>query len=200
MYITAPQSRFWMLQGRCLKIQVLVWLMDEAVVEQLWFEVGPIINRLVVRMETLLSCFGVRAEERYPFLRHFNPPSDMLDVYLTFVPCDLGDTDSGDGNNDEEIDNAEDGESNADESDLEDENLDRLMDATIMVVGYVSAVADTVGDDAAATAEDDSAEESSEAENAEDFWEDEITLASAVSKFFKSIGCTTMNDLIHASY
>ena len=29
-------------------------------------------------------------------------------------------------------------------------------------------------------------EESSEAENAEDFWEGELTLASAVSKFFKN--------------
>ena len=28
---------------------------------------GPIINSLVVRMESLLSCFGVRAEERSPF-------------------------------------------------------------------------------------------------------------------------------------
>ena len=83
---------------------------------------------------------------------------------------------------------------------LEYENFDCLTDSINMVVGDGRAVADTAGDDAAATAEDDSAEESSEAENAEDFWEDEITLASAVSKFFKSIGCTTMNDLIHASY
>ena len=43
----------------------------EAAVYQLWVEVLPIINSLVFRMESLLSCFLVRAEERYPFLRHF---------------------------------------------------------------------------------------------------------------------------------
>ena len=34
---------------------------DEVVVDQLWVEVGPIINNLVVMMESLLSLFVVRA-------------------------------------------------------------------------------------------------------------------------------------------
>ena len=173
---------------------------NQYVVDQLWVEVWPIINILVVRMEALLSCFGVISEELSPFLRHFNSPSDFLEVYLMFVPCDLGGTDSSDGDNDEETDNDEDGESNLDKSDLEYANFDRLTDAISLVVGGGSAVADASGDDAATTAEDTSAEESSEAENAEYCWEDELTLASAASKFFKIIGCTIMNDLIHAFY
>ena len=67
-------------------------------------------------------------------------------------------------------------------------------------MGDVSPVADAARDDAAATAEDAATEESREAENVEYFWEDELTLASAESKLFKIIGCTTMNDLIYASY
>ena len=86
---------------------------DEAVVEQLWVEVGPIINNLIVRMEAVLSCFGVISYEKSPFLRHFNFSSDLLEVYLTFVPCDLRGTDISDGNNDKEIENDEDGESDA---------------------------------------------------------------------------------------
>ena len=142
---------------------------DEAVVEQLWVEVGPIINILVVRMEALLIFFGLRAEERSPFLRHFNLPSDMLEVYWTFVPHDLGGTDSGDGNNGKETENDEEGESDADESDLEDANLDCITDAISLVVGDRIAVADAAGDDAAVTAEDASTEESSEAENVDFF-------------------------------
>ena len=67
-------------------------------------------------------------------------------------------------------------------------------------MGDGSSVADVVGDDTAATAEDAAAEESSEAKNAEDFWEDELTLASAALKFFKMIVCTKIKDIIHASY
>ena len=100
---------------------------DEAVVDQLWVDVGPIITRLVVMTEALVSCFGVRAEERSTLMRLFNLPSDLLEVYLTFFPRELGGTDSGDGNNDEETYNGEDGEYDADKSDLEDTNLDRLM-------------------------------------------------------------------------
>ena len=81
---------------------------DEYIVDQLWVEVGPIINRLVVRMEALLSCFVVRAEERYPFLRHFNLPSYFLEVYLAFVPRDLGGIDRGNGDKDEETCNDKD--------------------------------------------------------------------------------------------
>ena len=47
--------------------------------------------------------------------------------------------------------------------------MDRLTDSISLVVGDGSAVADATGDDAAATAEDAVAEESSEAENTEDF-------------------------------
>ena len=173
---------------------------DEAVFEKLWAEVGPIINSLVVNMEALLKCFGVISEERYSFLRHFNSPSDLLEVYLKFVPCDLGGTDSGDGDSNEETYNVEDSKSDADELDLEGANLDRLMDEISLIVGDGSAVADLAGDDAAATAEDAATEESIEAEEAEMFWEDKLTLASVKSKFFKMIGCTTMNDLVHASY
>ena len=61
---------------------------DEAVVDQLWVEMGPIINSFLVSMESLLSSFGVIAEEQSPFLIHFNFPSDLLDVYLTFFPRD----------------------------------------------------------------------------------------------------------------
>ena len=125
---------------------------DEAVVDQLWVEVGIIINSLAVRMEALLSCFVLRAEERSPFLRHFNSPSDLLEVYLTFVPRDLGGTDRGDSDNDKETDNDEDGESDAEELDLEDANLDRLTDEITLVVGYGSAATDAAGDYAAATA------------------------------------------------
>ena len=121
-------------------------------------------------MEALLSCFRVRAEERSPFLRHFNSPSYLLEVYLTFSPRDLGGTDSGDGDNDKETDNDKYGKSGADESDQEDSKLDRLTDAITLVVDYGSAVSAAVGDNAAATLEDDAVEESSEAENAEDFW------------------------------
>ena len=78
--------------------------------------------------------------------------------------------------------------------------MHHLTDAISLFVGYGRNVADAAGDDAAATTEDGAAEESSEAENAEYFWGDELTLYSAASKFFKTIGCTTMNDLIHASY
>ena len=130
---------------------------------------GTIIKILVVRMEAPLSCFGVRAEERYPFLRHFNSPSDLLEVYLEFVPRDFGGTVSGDGNNDEETDNDEDGKPDVDDLDLEDSNLDRLADAISLVVGDGSTVADAEGDDDAATTEDAAAEESSESENAEYF-------------------------------
>ena len=119
---------------------------------------------------------------------------------MTFFPRELGGTDSGDGNNNKETDNDEDDKSIADESELEDANLDRLTDAISLVAGAGSTVSDTAGDDAAATEEDADAEESSEVENAEYFWEDELTLASAASKFFKIIGCTTMNYLIHVSY
>ena len=84
--------------------------------------------------------------------------------------------------------------------DLEDTKLDRLTYSISLVVVDGSAVADAAGDDAATMAEDAAAEESSEAENAEYFWEDELTLASAASKFFKMMGCTTINDLINALY
>ena len=80
----------------------------EASVYQLWVEVLPIINILVFRMEALLSCFLVRAEERYPFLRHFNLPSYFLEVYLAFVPRDLGGIDRGNGDKDEETCNDKD--------------------------------------------------------------------------------------------
>ena len=132
---------------------------DEAVVDQVWVEVGPSINILVVRMEALLNCFVVRSEERSPFMRHFNLPSYLLEVYLMFVPRDLGGTDSGDGNSDKETDNDKDGESDADKLDMEDANLDRLTDEISLVVGDGSAFADTAGDDDAATAEETSAEE-----------------------------------------
>ena len=78
--------------------------------------------------------------------------------------------------------------------------MDRLTDAIILVVGDGSAVSDVAWDDAAVTAEGAAAEESSEVENAEEFWEDELTLASAALTFFKMIGCKIMNDLIHVSY
>ena len=55
------------------------------------------------------------SEEQSPFLRHFNSPSVLLEVYLTFVPCDLGGTDSGDGDNDKETDNGNNGESDTDD-------------------------------------------------------------------------------------
>ena len=87
---------------------------DEAVVVQLWVELGPIINILVVRMESLIICFGVRVEERSPFLRYFKLPSDLLEVYLIFVPRDLGGTDSGDGKNNKETENNKDGDYDAD--------------------------------------------------------------------------------------
>ena len=116
------------------------------------------------------------------------------------VPRHLGVTDSSDGDNDKETGNVKDGESDADEIYLEYANLDRLTDAISLVVGDDRAVADMAGDDATETEEDADAEESSEAEIADDFWEDERTISSAASKFFKFIGCTTMNDLIHASY
>ena len=171
---------------------------DGPVADQLWVEVGPIINSLIVSVEYLLSCFGLRSEERSPFLRHFNSPSDLLEIYLTFVPPDLGGTESGDGDNDEGTDNYEDGESDTEKLDLEDGNWDFLTDVISLVVGDGSAVTDAVGDDAAETVEDASAEESIKAENSEDFGEDELTISSAASNFFKIIGCTTMNDLIHA--
>ena len=93
----------------------------------------------------------------------------MLEVYLTFSPCDLKNTYSGDGNNDKETKNDKDGESDAEKSELEDANLEHLTDAICLVVGAGSAVADAEGDDAAATSEEAAVEESSKAENAEDF-------------------------------
>ena len=62
------------------------------------------------------------------------------------------------------------------------------MDAISLVVGDGSAFTDAEGYDAATTAEDAAAEESSKAENTEYFWGDEITLDSVASKFFKMIG------------
>ena len=91
---------------------------DEAVVDQLWVKLGTIINSLVVRMEALLSCFGLKEEERSPFLIHFNSPLGFLEVYLMFVPRDLGVTDSGDCDNDKEIDNDKDDDSDADKLEL----------------------------------------------------------------------------------
>ena len=78
--------------------------------------------------------------------------------------------------------------------------MDRLTYAIILVVGDGSDVADVAWDDAAVTAEGAAAEESSEAENAEECWEEELTLASAALTFFKMIGCKIMNDLIHVLY
>ena len=78
--------------------------------------------------------------------------------------------------------------------------MDRLRYTISLVVGDGSAIADAAGDDNDATPEGAAAEESSEAENAEYFWEDELTLASAASKFFKMMGFTTINDLINALY
>ena len=173
---------------------------DEAVVDQLWVEVGPIIDILLVRMEALRICFGVRAEERSPFLRHFNSPSYFLEVYLTVFPSDIGGTDIRDGNNDKETYNDEDVESDADKLEQEYANLERLTDGISLIVGDDSAVDDVAGDEAASTAKDAAAEESSKVENAKDFWEDELTQASAASKLFKIIGCTPINDLIHALY
>ena len=72
---------------------------------------------------------------------------------MTFVPRDLGGTVSGDGDNNEETDNEEDGESDADRTDMEDVNLNRFKDVISMVVGDGSAVYDASRDDAAATAE-----------------------------------------------
>ena len=100
------------------------------------------------------------------------------------VPRHLGVTDSGDGDNDKETGNVKDGESDADKIYLEYVNLDRLIDAISLVVGDDSAVADVAGDDATETEEDADAEESSEAEIADYFWEDERTISSAASKFF----------------
>ena len=84
---------------------------DDPVVDQLWLEVGPVINSMVVRMKALLNCFGVRAEEQSPFLRHFATPTELLDVYLTFVPRDHGGTDSSNDDNDEDTDSDGDGDS-----------------------------------------------------------------------------------------
>ena len=110
---------------------------DNAVVDQLWAEVGPVINSSVGRMEALLSRFGVRAADRSPFLRRFDSASDLLEVYLNFVPQDLGgtaaDEDSIGGDNEESKD--ESGEPGADESELEDASLGRLAEAISMAVG-----------------------------------------------------------------
>ena len=73
---------------------------------------------------------------------------------MTFVPRDLGGTVSGDGDNNKETDNEEDGESDADKTDMEDVNLNRFTDVISLVVGDGSAVSDASRDDAAATAED----------------------------------------------
>ena len=88
---------------------------------------------------------------------------------MTFFPRELGGTDSGDGNNNKETDNDEDDKSIADESELEDANLDRLTDEISLVVGDGSSVAYAAGYITVAAEEDAVAEESSEAENVEDF-------------------------------
>ena len=58
---------------------------EDAVVDQLWTLVGPIINSLMKKMEHLLTRFVVKAADRSLFLRHFESPSDLLAVYWSLV-------------------------------------------------------------------------------------------------------------------
>ena len=62
---------------------------------------------------------------------------------MKFFPRDLGGTDSGDGNNNKEIENYEYVESDEYKLELEYENFDCLTDSINMVVGDGRAVADT---------------------------------------------------------
>ena len=179
---------------------------DDPVVDQLWLCVGPVINSMVVRMKALLNCFGVRAEEQSPFLRHFATPTELLDVYLTFVPRDHGGTDRSNGDNDEDTDSDGDGDSVTGDPGLEIGNMNRLMETIRLVVDGGTADDYSEGDNGSATnaeaadEEDLIDDEFIDDENTRESWEDELTLAEPASKFFKMIERTTMNDLIHASF
>ena len=160
---------------------------DDAGVDQLRAAVGLVINSLVGRMEALLSRFGVRAADRSPCLRRFDSASDLLEVYLNFVPQDLGgtaaDEDSIGGDNEESED--ESGEPGADESELKDSSLGCLAEAISMAVGDDSMATGTGGGDAGTAATSSVVGGPSEVETETEFCEDDDDLAEAPRKFSK---------------
>ena len=117
---------------------------EDAVVDQLWAEVKPVINGMVARMKTLLCCFGVRTQELSTFLIYFDLPSDLLDFYLTFCPQNLRGTDYG-NNSDTEEDSKKDDESEEDELELEGASVDRLAEVINAAVDTGTNTAATEG-------------------------------------------------------
>ena len=123
---------------------------EDAVVDQLWTVVGPIINSLMSKMEQLLTIFGVKATDRSPFLRYFKSPSDLLAVYLSLVPCDIegGTADDDADDKEEEEDDSEDPA--AAELTSENENLDCLAET----IEFLQDDSDSGPEDYATTVEE----------------------------------------------
>ena len=61
---------------------------DEAAVDYLWKEIGPIINAVTTKMTSLLRRFGVKPAAMSPFCRKFGSVSELLKVYLAKLSND----------------------------------------------------------------------------------------------------------------
>jgi len=169
---------------------------DDSAVDQLWTAVGPIINSVVGRMKALLNRYGVKSEDMSPFLKHFNSPSDLLEVYLTLVPRGVEGGSASDDTTD--IDEVEAVSAESAPVTSEDGNLDSLAEAIRLVMGDTSSTTNGESNE-----EDDTTEEPSEPEKPNDdadvFAEDAASLAIVGTKFFKMLNCTTMQELTDAS-
>ena len=56
--------------------------------EQVWVELGIILNALIPRLKRLLSRFGMEADSMLPLLRESGYVSDLLEVYKKCIPCE----------------------------------------------------------------------------------------------------------------
>ena len=169
---------------------------DDAVVDQLWDAVGPIINSTFPRMQGLLNRFGVRSEDMSPFLRHFNSPSDLLSVYLTLVPPGIvGGTGCDDAVDDDEVEAMI---AAAARVDSEDGDLTTLSEAIGLVMGgdanSTTNIDTSEVEDAAGVSSDLSTAGDDDA-----FAVDPSNLAEAGKQFFRMFQSTTMQEQINAS-
>ena len=81
------------------------------------------------KMEQILTIFGVRAADRYPFLRYFEYPSDLLTVFLSLFPRDIEGGTADDDANDKEEEEDDSKDPALDELTSENANLEHQAEA-----------------------------------------------------------------------
>ena len=176
---------------------------DEAAVDLLWNEIGPIINAATTKMTSLLRRFGVKPAAMSPFCRKVESISELLKVYLAKLPKDSG-VDMAEGLDNE--DNDEDNDENNDEDEVPSARTSSRVDLTSLreLLEEVETERESNPEnlDIDSDLEEDGEDDDDEPVGIENviFGEDgEYGSTTASRKFFSLLAATTMDDMVMAA-